>query len=166
MKNTYKIMKIISWIITALSTSIFLMAFFFPQTKHPSNGTTISISEYRIGALISYSVLPIILWVVTYHIRKNKIQSSEESLNEMPNKNESYLTRQNKTAVVGLISSLIAMFTGFGMFGYIGMTCGIVGLIQINKTKQKGKWNAITAIVIGTIYGIVMSLINQMERLG
>lgn len=69
----------------------------------------------------------------------------------------------NTLLAAGLVSSLIAMFTGLGLFGYVGMVMGIIALKQLNKTPAKGKGAAGMAIVLGFIYGIGMSIINWIK---
>jgi hypothetical protein len=75
--------------------------------------------------------------------------------------NESY----NKLSVVGFILSLISIF-GFGLFGIIGLILGIVGLTQLNKTTEKGKGFAISAIIIGFIWGFAISILKRLVEMG
>jgi hypothetical protein len=71
----------------------------------------------------------------------------------------------NKVSVVGFIFSLISIF-GFGLFGIIGLILGIVGLTQLNKITEKGKGFAISAIIIGFIWGFVVSILKRLVEMG
>ncbi len=74
-------------------------------------------------------------------------------------------TKYNKLSIFSFISSFVSIF-GFGLFGLIGLILGLVSLSQINKTTDKGKVFAITAIIIGFIWGIVVSILKRFVELG
>ncbi len=80
---------------------------------------------------------------------------------ELP-KNE---RRYNKLSIIALIISLTSIL-GIGLAGLIGFILGIIVLIQIKYTQQKGKGLAITAIVIGFIWSFVTGFINQLIEAG
>jgi hypothetical protein len=173
MKNSNKIMFIISLSVSAIALIIFIYTLLYVKDfvwwSGLSNGPE-SIHESPLNhpgllfrAFFSIFFIPIILWLVTYFISKNS--KTTENIENIDNTviNDSVSLKNNKTSIWGFTLSLIAMFTGLGLLAYIGMTCGIIGLIQIKKNKQKGKGLAITAIIIGAIYGIDMSLIHMWQ---
>lgn len=46
--------------------------------------------------------------------------------------------KYNKPAIIGLVLSIIAVF-GVGLSGIAGFILGIVALVQIKHTREKGK---------------------------
>jgi len=165
MKNNKNVMFIISTIISIISLLIFFFNIFFVSdfiwwSGIEHGGKTLNVDpltnpEVLFRLFFTCFFIPIILWIVTFTINRNKknIEISENNLSDSK-------IKKNTISIWGFILSLISMFTGLGLLGYIGMTCGIIGLIQIKKNKQKGKGLAITAIIIGTIYGLIMSLLH------
>jgi len=77
---------------------------------------------------------------------------------------ESKYTGYNKSAIVGFVFSIIAIF-GFGLFGIIGFILGIVALTQIQHTKQDGKGLAITAIIVGAIWGFIVGILKRFVEM-
>ena len=71
----------------------------------------------------------------------------------------------NKSAITGFILSFIAIF-GVGLAGLIGMILGIVALVQIKHTHQKGKGWAIAAIIIGFIWGLGIGILRRLVEMG
>lgn len=67
----------------------------------------------------------------------------------------------NKPAIIGLVLSIIAIF-GLGLAGIAGFILGIVALVQIKHTHQKGKGLAIAAIIIGFIWSFVIGILRQI----
>ena len=69
----------------------------------------------------------------------------------------------NILAVVGLIVAGISIFLNFaGIVGIAAVVLSSLGLMQINKTGEKGKGMAITGISIGAfsvIYGFIMIML-------
>lgn len=65
--------------------------------------------------------------------------------------------KDNVVALVGFILSMIALFMPEGLIwielavGIASLTLGVIGLVQVNGGKGKGKGFAIAAIVIGTL---------------
>jgi len=74
--------------------------------------------------------------------------------------------RTNKSAIIGFILSLISVFLLPGLFGITGMILGIIALTQIKDTHEKGNGFAITATIIGFIWGVLWSLLKQLVQLG
>lgn len=67
----------------------------------------------------------------------------------------------NKAAMWGLVLSAISIF-GVGLAGLIGLILGIVALVQIKHTGEKGKGFAIAAIIIGFIWSFVVGIGRQL----
>ena len=67
--------------------------------------------------------------------------------------------KYNKSAIIGLVLSIISIF-GVGLAGIVGFILGIVALVQIKHTHEKGKGIAIAAIIIGFIWSF-----NPLGRL-
>ena len=110
--------------------------------------------------LVAAILLPLILIFLV--IRWIRQRNANKALDNFEGAVSSPAVKTNVLSIIGIVSSLIAMFTGLGLLGYIGMTLGIIGLVQIRKTIEKGKRIAIGAIVIGSIYGIGMSILHKM----
>ena len=73
--------------------------------------------------------------------------------------------KYNKSAIIGLTLSIIAIF-GVGLSGMIGFILGIVALVQIKHTREKGKGIAIAAIIIGFIWSFVIGIIKRLAEAG
>lgn len=73
--------------------------------------------------------------------------------------------KYNKAAVIGLILSIIAIF-GVGLAGLIGFILGIVALIKIKHTHEKGRGLAIAAIIIGFIWSFVVGILRRLVEAG
>jgi hypothetical protein len=73
--------------------------------------------------------------------------------------------KYNKSAVIGLILSIIAIF-GVGLAGIAGFILGIVALTQIKHTHEKGKGIAIAAIIIGFIWSFVVGILRRLVEAG
>lgn len=67
----------------------------------------------------------------------------------------------SKVAIGGLVLSIISIF-GLGLAGLIGLILGIVALVQIKHTGEKGKGIAIAAIIIGFIWSFVIGIGRQL----
>ena len=67
----------------------------------------------------------------------------------------------NRLAIGGLVLSIISIF-GLGLAGLIGLILGIVALVQIKHTGEKGKGIAIAAIIIGFIWSFVVGIGKQL----
>lgn len=73
--------------------------------------------------------------------------------------------KYNKSAVVGLVLSIISVF-GIGLAGIVGFILGIVALVQIKHTHEKGKGIAIAAIVVGFIWSFVIGILRRLVEAG
>lgn len=73
--------------------------------------------------------------------------------------------KYNKLSIVGLVLSIIAIF-GIGLAGLTGFILGIVSLVQIKYTHEKGKWLGIVAIVVGFIWSFITGIINKLIEAG
>ncbi|MBE7035348.1 MAG: DUF4190 domain-containing protein [Ruminococcaceae bacterium] len=69
----------------------------------------------------------------------------------------------NVLAIIGIIVAGISIFLNFwGLVGIASVILSSMGLIQINKTGEKGKGMAITGISIGAfsiLYGFLMIIV-------
>ena len=169
-------MLIISISISCISLLIFIYTLLFvrdfmwwsgnSESGQHTNVNPTGSAEILFRTFFTIFFIPIILWIITYFVKRNSIITDTQSESNEDISNNEIKKKTNKVASWGFGLSLVSMLTGLGLLGYISMTCGIIGLIQIKKSKQKGKGLAITAIVIGTLYGIVMSLVHIMVMLG
>jgi len=75
------------------------------------------------------------------------------------------LSEYNKPALIGFALSIIAFF-GVGLAGLVGFILGIVALVQIKHTEEKGKGLAIAAIVIGFIWSFVVGILKRLMEAG
>lgn len=73
--------------------------------------------------------------------------------------------KYNKLAVTGLVLSIIAIF-GVGLAGIAGFILGIVGLVQIRHTHEKGKGLAIAAVIVGFIWSFVVGILRRLVEAG
>ena len=73
--------------------------------------------------------------------------------------------KYNKSAVVGLVLSIISVF-GVGLAGIAGFILGIVALVQIKHTHEKGKGVAIAAIIVGFIWSFVIGIVRRLVEAG
>jgi len=89
----------------------------------------------------------------------------KSSIKENQRKKELKSTGYNKSAIIGFVFSVIAIF-GFGLFGIIGFILGIVALTQIKHTKQEGRSLAISAIIIGLIWGFIVGILKRFVEMG
>lgn len=73
--------------------------------------------------------------------------------------------KYNKPAIIGLVLSIIAIF-GVGLTGIAGFILGIVALVQIKHTHEKGKGLAIAAIIVGFIWSFVIGVVRRLVEAG
>ncbi|MCR4306774.1 MAG: DUF4190 domain-containing protein [Candidatus Yonathbacteria bacterium] len=73
--------------------------------------------------------------------------------------------KYNKSAIIGLVLSIIAVF-GVGLAGIAGFILGIVGLVQIKHTHEKGKGLAIAAIIVGFIWSFIVGILRRLVEAG
>ena len=78
---------------------------------------------------------------------------------------EQQSNKYNKLSIIGFILSVISIF-GVGLAGLAGFILGIVALVQIKHTNEKGKGLAIAAIVIGLIWGFVVGILERLIEAG
>jgi len=81
--------------------------------------------------------------------------------NETKIENQKY----NKPAIIGLTLSIIAVF-GVGLAGIAGFILGIIALVQIKHTHEKGKGLAIAAIIVGFIWSFVIGILRRLVEAG
>lgn len=112
--------------------------------------------RYETKCTINYRLLAriTILWYNRHNMNEKEIGS--------PKQEE---TKYNKSAIVGLALSVIAIF-GVGLAGIAGFILGIVALAQIKHTHEKGKWIAIAAIVVGFIWSFVVGILKRLVEAG
>lgn len=73
--------------------------------------------------------------------------------------------KYNKSAIVGIVLSVVSIF-GLGLAGLAGFILGIVALVQIKHTKEKGRGIAIAAIIIGFIWSFVIGILRRLIEAG
>lgn len=73
--------------------------------------------------------------------------------------------KYNKSAIIGLVFSILAIF-GIGLSGIAGFILGIVGLVQIKHTREKGKGFAIAAVTIGFIWSFFIGIVRKLIEVG
>ena len=83
-------------------------------------------------------------------------QSFMQNMQQNGTYNTPYINQQqsiknNFNAITGFICALIGFFFFSLVLSMVGLFCGIAALAQINKTNEKGKGFAITAIIIGCL---------------
>src|SRR3989344_2581016 len=73
--------------------------------------------------------------------------------------------KYNKPAIIGLVLSIISVF-GVGLAGIAGFILGIVALVQIKHTHDKGRGLAIAAIIVGFIWSFVIGIVRRLVEAG
>jgi len=73
--------------------------------------------------------------------------------------------KYNKPAIIGLVLSIISVF-GVGLAGIAGFILGIVALVQIKHTHEKGRGLAIAAIIVGFIWSFVIGIVRRLVEAG
>lgn len=81
----------------------------------------------------------------------------------MKNDNELEMTdnmqkKFNGVSIASLIFCIIGIFVAGLPCGLIAMVTGIIGTATFKAEKEKGRWMAITGLVVGVIEVIVMAL--------
>jgi len=71
----------------------------------------------------------------------------------------------NKLSITGFVLSIVSIF-GLGLAGLVGFIMGIVALTQIKHTKERGKGFAISAIIIGFIWSVAISILRRLVEAG
>ncbi|HNR53049.1 MAG TPA: DUF4190 domain-containing protein [Candidatus Dojkabacteria bacterium] len=71
-------------------------------------------------------------------------------------------TKKNSLAIISFILSILAPFTGFSLLGILGLFLGILSLNQIKVSNENGKGLAITAIIIGSIWGVLKLIVDVL----
>ena len=86
---------------------------------------------------------------------------------ENPNEIKTSVVEQkyNKPAIIGLVLSIIAVF-GVGLAGIAGFILGIIALVQIKHSKEKGKGLAIAAIIVGFIWSFGTGILRKLIETG
>lgn len=74
-------------------------------------------------------------------------------------------SKWNKVSIIGFIFSIISIF-GLGLAGIVGFIMGIVALVQIKNTHERGKGLAIAAIIIGFIWSFVIGIVRKLVEAG
>jgi len=88
-----------------------------------------------------------------------------EEIRKQSIKNNKHEDKYNKPAVIGLIFSIISIF-GVGLAGLTGFILGIVALVQIKHTHEKGRGLAIAAIIVGFIWSFVVGILKRLTETG
>jgi len=98
-------------------------------------------------------------------VEKETIGDVSQDTQQKQEKKELKLSKHNKLAITGFILSVVSIL-GIRLTGIIAFILGVVALVQIKYTKEKGKGLAIAAIIIGFIKSFVMSILEQLINLG
>lgn len=105
-------------------------------------------------------LIPFMFWIITYFLKSSGASKNKSDANINSQNSTIKKPKRNIFAIIGFVLSIIAMFSGFGLFAYFGMTTGIIARIKISETEERGKGLANAAIIIGFIYGILMSILH------
>ena len=86
---------------------------------------------------------------------------------EMKNETETETIRSkknNNNALLSFIFSLIGIIVAALPCGLVAIITGCIGISKFNSEEEKGKWMAITGIIIGAI-DVIVVLINMIINL-
>ena len=171
MKKAYKQMFITSIIATLLS---WIYAILLLNSSEIHRWTSVNgghVATYNrdpnkfniidYNSLFTYVFLiPFMFWIITYFLKSSGANTNKSDVNINLENITITKPKRNTFAIIGFVLSIIAMFTGFGLFAYFGMTAGIIAKIKISETYERGKGLANAAIIIGFIYGIFGSILH------
>jgi hypothetical protein len=172
MKKAYKqmfitsiIATLLSWIyaILLLNSSEILRWTVFNGANHTAtyNRDPNKFNTIDYNTLFTWGFLiPFMFWIITYFLKSSGASTNKSDVTINIENTTITKPKRNIFAIIGFVLSIIAMFTGFGLFAYFGMTTGIIARIKISKTEERGKGLANAAIIIGFIYGIFMSILH------
>lgn len=93
-------------------------------------------------------------------VNKNNIENNKMD-NQQQSQSQQSKSKWNKLSITGFILSIISIF-GIGLAGLIGFILGIVALVQIRNRKERGKWLAMAAIIIGFIWSFVVGILKKL----
>lgn len=96
------------------------------------------------------------IWKGEYFMKDN---NESEKINDMSKK-------FNGVSIASLIFCIIGIFVAGLPCGLIAIITGIIGIVTFKHEKEKGRWMAITGLVIGVIEVIVMALYVIVQVLG
>ena len=99
------------------------------------------------------------------YVSVKKVESNKIKNNNTMENNQSIPTKYNKLSITGFVLSIISIF-GIVLSGLVGFILGIIALVQIKHTKEKGKGLAIAAIIIGFIWSFVTSILKRFIEAG
>ena len=99
------------------------------------------------------------------YVSVKKVESNKIKNNNTMENNQSIPTKYNKLSITGFVLSIISIF-GIGLSGLVGFILGIIALVQIKHTKEKGKGLAIAAIIIVFIWSFVTSILKRFIEAG
>ena len=72
----------------------------------------------------------------------------------------------NKLSLVSFIFCIIGIFIAGLPCGVIALITGIIGVVKFNAETEKGRWMAITGLIIGILEIILMGLYMILLAVG
>ncbi len=77
---------------------------------------------------------------------------------QTPNNTQNVPKNINVLGLVSFVVSLIGIIVAGLPCGIVATITGIIGLVKFNNQTEKGKWMAITGLIIGVLEVVVMGL--------
>ena len=99
-------------------------------------------------------------------LRENAFTDEEiKALSEKETETETIRSKKNNNnALLSFIFSLIGIIVAGLPCGLVAIITGCIGISKFNSEEEKGKWMAITGIIIGAI-DVIVVLINMIINL-
>jgi|GEM_PF-2239202 len=124
---------------------------------------------FILSTLIIGGVVGLLIWqisVIKKELKKiRETESKKRVKNDRELKIEEKPIKYNKLAIIGFILSIISIF-GIGLAGLIGFILGIVALVQIRHTKERGRGLAIATIIVGFIWSFGTNILKALIKAG
>ena len=77
---------------------------------------------------------------------------------QTPNNTQNVAKKFNVLGMISFIASLVGILVAGLPCGIVATITGIIGLVKFNAQTEKGKWMAITGLVIGVLEIVIMGL--------
>lgn len=106
--------------------------------------------------------LSFLIFVIADIASKNKPKKQKEWKNSTKN-------NFNSISIGSFVCAIIQVLLGTALGGILGILAfilGIVALKEIKSSKERGKGMAITAIVLGSVWGIMSFIVQVLLGLG
>ncbi len=103
-------------------------------------------------------------------IKSHSKDNQYNSIQKKKKSKDSTSEYKNKLASIALTISIISAFFSleviYFLIGTTGAILGIIALYQIRETGERGKGMAISAIIVGSMFGFIKMIVNILVDMG